>query len=47
MHTLFNPAPVIALTHMNRESVYETLRGGFDAPQKMRLLIKETKIKYA
>lgn len=45
-HTVFNPAPVIALIHRNSESVYETLRRGVEEPQNMTLHIKDVAIKY-
>ena len=43
--TLFKPAPVIALTHINRASTYATLCEGVEAPQKMALQIKDVAIK--
>lgn len=43
--TVLSPAPVIALTHMKRESQKETLRKGFVVPQKIRLHASDTKMK--
>ena len=43
-NTVFNPAPVIALTHINSESTYDT---SLDDPQKIRLHTNGVKMKYA
>lgn len=43
--TLFKPAPVIALTHINKASTYATLCEGVEAPQKIALQIKGATIK--
>lgn len=45
IHTVFKPAPVIALKHKNRASVKSILLDGFDAPQKMTADKRPTNMK--